>query len=87
MQWLDMIAIVAGILSANLGAVLVSRVNLGLFANSILGALGAGATILMPAPLHGAIAGHWVLALAAASIAGLVITLLVGVLNELRFRN
>ncbi len=87
MHWFDLAAIMAGILCANLGAVFVPRVNMGLFVNSILGALGAGVTILTPAPLHGVIASHRLFELIAASIIGLVVALLVGALNELRFRN
>lgn len=50
MAWL-VLAIVLGIIGGNLAAVAVKAVNIGLWWNSVVGALAAAAVMLLPARL------------------------------------
>jgi len=76
-----------GIVCGNLGAVLVKPLNLGLWWNSVAGALGGAAVTYAPLIL-GPMAVHpWYYELMAAGGAGLAVMILCGALVALRYRD
>ena len=80
------LAILFGIICGNLGAVLLRGFNLGLWWNSVLGALGAAIVVFGPRLFDAGFAPGWMLTLPAAGLAGLVLMVLVGGLVALRHR-
>ena len=87
MGWGDVTAILIGLLAGNLAAVLVPRINLGLFWNGITGAVGALAVHYAPVTITHMMPTHWAVSLALQGTAAFLLTLVAGALNEMRFRN
>jgi len=79
--------ILIGMVCGNLGAVLLRPFNLGLWWNSVAGALGGAAVVYGPAYLGVDPVGPWYIALLAAGGAGLVLMLLCGALMALAYRH
>jgi uncharacterized membrane protein YeaQ/YmgE (transglycosylase-associated protein family) len=86
MTGFEISAILIGIVCGNFGAVVVKPFNLGLFWNSIAGALGAGATLYLPPRLGFDLFDQWSYDFLAAAGAGMLVMLVAGGLTALRFR-
>jgi len=78
--------ILLGTICGNLGAVILPSANLGLFWNTILGICGASGVIFAPYILGYDPFGPWYVQFLSAGLAGSLATILIGGLNELRFR-
>ena len=82
----EIAALLIGALCGNVAAVVAKPVNLGLFWNSLLGALGAGGVLWLPERLGLPPFAQWSHEFLAAGGAGFLLVLLAGGLVELWYR-
>lgn len=86
MTGLQIAAILFGILCGNMGAVILSSLNLGLFWNSIFGGIGAAIVAFAPIYLAVDIFDTWYSFLLTSGVVGLCLMLVAGALVSVRYR-
>jgi len=86
MNWFHLALLLFGMVSGNLGAVLLPAFNLGLFWNSLLGLLGAAIVVFGPLLLKIDPFTSWYIRALVAGAMGMILTLVAGALVEMRYR-
>ncbi len=87
MTGLEIAVVLIGIVGGNFGAVIVKPLNLGLFWNSIIGAVGAASLVIAQRVFYVDLFANWSYDILAAAGVGMALPLTLGAVAEFVYRN